>query len=166
LTARQTSALDDEQFWVRVMQCLSCRGEMRLIAVAQDRQLSLPGYMHHTVQCAACNEVETRFLFSRELPVPVVPVAAEEIKRNSLWEQAIAKLRDHQVVLGVEAELRKASHRAAEFDRHWDQLCRARNRSHVRGSVPGHQASGHARWPNCAPFRVPSVKSAQALATV
>ncbi|MET0539004.1 MAG: hypothetical protein ABWZ64_13860 [Xanthobacteraceae bacterium] len=122
MTARQTSALDDEQFWVRVMQCLSCGGEMRLIAVAQDQQLSLPGYMHHTFQCAACNEVETRFLFSRELPVPVAPVAAEEIKRNSLWEQAIAKLRDHQVVLGVEAELRKASHRAAEFDRHWDQL--------------------------------------------
>ena len=74
LTARQTSALDDEQSWVRVMQCLSCGGEMRLIAVAQDQQLSVPGYMHHTFQCAACNEVETRFLFSRELPVPVAPV--------------------------------------------------------------------------------------------
>ena len=105
------------------MLCLSCGGEMRLIGVAEDQEL-LSGYLHHTFECAACKETETRLLFTRERPVPVAPapVREAEIRSESGWEQAIAKLRNHQLVLSAKAELRKASERAAEFNRQWDLL--------------------------------------------
>jgi hypothetical protein len=114
------------QTWggVRTMRCLSCGGEMRLIGVADDRELLVPGYLHHTFECAACNETETRLLFTRERPVPVAPapVREAEMPSESAWEQAIAKLRNHQLVLSAKAEIRKASERAAEFNRQWDLL--------------------------------------------
>jgi hypothetical protein len=106
------------------MQCLSCGDEMRLIAVADDQELLLPGYLPHTFACAACNELETRLLFTRERPVAVAP--AREVQptqqpiRMTAWEQAIAKLRNHQVVLSGQAEVRKAAGRASEFNRQWD----------------------------------------------
>jgi hypothetical protein len=124
------------------MQCLSCGGEMRLIAVADDQQLVLPGYLPHTFQCTACNEPETRLLFTRERPVPVAP--AREVQpvqqpiRMSAWEQAIAKLRNHQVVISGQAKVRKAAERASDFNRQWDDaLPRSQSSSPLRRRTGG-----------------------------
>src|SRR5437763_16640143 len=89
-----------------------------------DRELVVPGYLHHTFECADCKEPETRLLFARERPLPVAPAPRHEPEMPSIsaWEQAIAKLRNHQLVLSTKAEIRRASERAAEFNRQWDHL--------------------------------------------
>src|SRR4051812_18635751 len=104
------------------MRCLSCGGDMRLIALAEDQGLAVPGYIHHTFECPACNERETRLLFTRERPVPFAAPEQPPIVPKSAWQLAVTKLRSHQVVLSTKAELRKASEHAAEFNRQWDDL--------------------------------------------
>jgi hypothetical protein len=122
---------------VRAMQCLWCGGKMHLIAVTDDQDLVLPGYLPHTFQCAACNELENRLLFTRARPAPgapatelqaALPQAAPQPTRITAWELAIAKLRNHQVALSGKDKVRKAADRAAQFNRQWDGF-RSRSKS-------------------------------------
>ncbi|HEY8440911.1 MAG TPA: hypothetical protein VIK79_05610 [Xanthobacteraceae bacterium] len=105
---------------------------MHLIGVVDDHEVPMPGYLRHTFECMACSETETRLLFIRERPIPVIPAPVTQdlpastpettLQRTSEtpWERAIAKVRNHQqTVLRRKTELRQASERAAEFDRQW-----------------------------------------------
>jgi hypothetical protein len=57
------------------MQCLACGAEMHLVQVTKDDKGLVAGYEHQTWQCSACNEVERRFVFTREkTPAEKVPV--------------------------------------------------------------------------------------------
>jgi hypothetical protein len=123
---------------VRAMQCLWCGGKMHLIAVTDDQDLVLPGYLPHMFQCAACNGLENRLLFTRERPAPGAPTTELQAApkqatptqaiRMSAGEQAIAKLRNHQVALSGKDKVRRAAERASEFNRQWDGF-RSRSKS-------------------------------------
>ena len=93
---------------VRVMRCMVCGAEMRLMQVVPDATLEVPGYEHHTLQCSGCNDVERRLVFNRESaaraaePVPesaappVSPAAANSSERvavPSAWKRAVAMFR-------------------------------------------------------------------------
>src|SRR5947209_11016149 len=57
------------------MRCMLCGAEMQLTEVVPDRELQTPGYEHHSFECAACGERETRLIFSRE-PRKPQPISA------------------------------------------------------------------------------------------
>jgi len=57
------------------MLCLACGAEMRLVQVAKDATMFVPGYEHHTWQCSSCSTVEQRMTFTRGgTPTPTVPL--------------------------------------------------------------------------------------------
>src|SRR5262245_32376964 len=75
------------------MHCMSCGAEMRLMQVVRDNTMMVPGYEHHTMQCMGCNEVERRFVFSRESTEPVlVRLLAPAALASSMWQRALARL--------------------------------------------------------------------------
>src|SRR5437660_3941438 len=48
------------------MQCLACGAEMRVVEVARDDTMPVPGYEHHTFRCPGCGDEERRLVFSRD----------------------------------------------------------------------------------------------------
>ncbi|SRR5713101_1514120 len=57
------------------MRCLACGAEMHMVQMTKDDTMLVSGYEHQTWQCSACNEVERRFVFTREkTPAEKVPV--------------------------------------------------------------------------------------------
>ena len=52
------------------MRCVACGAEMRLVWVAGDETMMVPGYEHHTFECSACPEVERRLIFTRAKDFP------------------------------------------------------------------------------------------------
>src|SRR5207247_3769146 len=98
------------------MRCLACGAEMRLVQVAKDTTMLVPGYEYHTWQCSGCSTVEQRITFTREgTPTPTVPVEptqtvpveltqtvpvelahskpAAAVLQTNAWAKAIQKLR-------------------------------------------------------------------------
>src|SRR5262245_4566861 len=61
---------------VGVMRCMAGGGEMTVAAVASDDATMPAGFRHETLQCAACGDVERRFVFGRSAmagPAPPAP---------------------------------------------------------------------------------------------
>jgi hypothetical protein len=87
------------------MRCLVCGAEMRVMQVVQDNTMMVPGYEHQTLQCVGCDEVERRFVFSRESepaePVPVRTARSSQPVVPKVWARAVAKLRGWQLDKGT-----------------------------------------------------------------
>ena len=58
------------------MRCMVCGVEMRLVGVVPDTSLRLAGYAHHSFECPACHDTETRLLF-RSPPESAPPQVAK-----------------------------------------------------------------------------------------
>jgi hypothetical protein len=82
------------------MRCMACGAEMRLMQVVRDDTMMVAGYEHHTSQCSSCNEIEQRFVFSREgtLAEPVAIRAVKSVTQpaSGVWARAFARFRFRQ----------------------------------------------------------------------
>ena len=50
----------------RVMRCAACDAEMRVVGIAPDHTMMVPGYERHTWQCSECSGQEQRLVFRRD----------------------------------------------------------------------------------------------------
>jgi hypothetical protein len=106
------------------MRCLACGAEMQLVQVVQDTTMLVSGYEHHMWQCSECDEVERRFVFTREktpaADVPVEPthpdMPAAKLQ-TSAWEQALEKVRSRQTELNERASAATDAERHDAFNR-------------------------------------------------
>ena len=48
------------------MRCVACDAEMRVVGIAPDHIMMVPGYERHTWQCAECSGQEQRLVFARD----------------------------------------------------------------------------------------------------
>ena len=48
------------------MLCISCRNDMRVVRIEQDRAMDAAGYEHQTLECVACRKTERRLVFTGE----------------------------------------------------------------------------------------------------
>ena len=48
------------------MLCISCRNDMRVVRIEQDRAMDSAGYEHQTLECVACRKTERRLAFTGE----------------------------------------------------------------------------------------------------
>jgi hypothetical protein len=47
------------------MRCMACGDKMRLIRIAADHGMAVPGFERHTLKCSGCQETEERLVFNR-----------------------------------------------------------------------------------------------------
>jgi hypothetical protein len=78
---------------------------MILINVAQDDTMAVPGFEHQTFRCSECQDVERRFVFTKQgrngdtepMPEqaapPAVPASTAQDEHGDL--SVVAKMRDH-----------------------------------------------------------------------
>jgi len=66
------------------MRCLACGAEMKLVQVARDDTMMVPGYEDQTFECSECHEIERRRIFRNESvsppaepPAPIAPSPPE-----------------------------------------------------------------------------------------
>jgi hypothetical protein len=61
-------------FWhgVRVMRCMVCGEEMRVVQTVPDETMPVPGFAHNILSCPCCHDEERRLVFIRE-PAPLSP---------------------------------------------------------------------------------------------
>jgi hypothetical protein len=124
------------------MQCLVCGAEMHVVQEVQDGTLPV-GFVHRTLKCLACGDVERRLVFTREqtladnVPVernqsasPTHRRQNERLAKPGPWEQTVEKVRIRQAALIQQAVAERAAkaaaarieQRAEEFNRKWDNL--------------------------------------------
>jgi hypothetical protein len=145
--------------WVLAMRCMACGEEMRVVRVVPDDTMPVAGYEHHTLECPACHEVESRLAFTREIePVPVElepsPVEPEmppepvqdELKNEPVavqkpeaaggsWTRAIDRLRNQQSFLQERQAEAKAAEAVSRFHEEWENLVRIRRQSTARAAA-------------------------------
>lgn len=66
----------------RVMRCAACDAEMRVVGIAPDHTMMVPGYERHTWQCSECSGQEQRLVFRRDegsamAALPITPLAGD-----------------------------------------------------------------------------------------
>ena len=103
------------------MLCLACGAEMRLVQVAKDATMFVPGYEHHTWQCSGCSTVEQRMTFTRE-GTPTHPEPPVAMLQTNTWAKALEKLRRFEERAMAAKEAARETERRAQFNRDWDNL--------------------------------------------
>jgi len=75
--------------WDRVMRCMVCGEEMRLVETVPDETMPVPGFEHHILNCPSCHDEERRLVFTRqpEASLPTIqpepsspPIQTDEIE--------------------------------------------------------------------------------------
>jgi hypothetical protein len=53
--------------WDRVMRCVACGVEMRIVRKVPDQSMMVTGHELHTFECPGCGSKEQRFVFTRNI---------------------------------------------------------------------------------------------------
>jgi hypothetical protein len=132
------------------MRCLGCGAEMRLVQVARDETMMVPGYEDQTFECPQCHEIERRRVFrnaassSGETSALVQPsspetpsVAPGSIEAAPTEPQSVEPSPANPVSVAAAPPIVTVAERSNEDDEAEEMLRRAI--AMVRGPVSGSQ---------------------------
>ena len=125
------------------MRCMACGAEMILVHVVADETMIVSGFERYTLQCLGCDEVEHRFVFTRQNGArdaqagadgagasPPSSAAGEKntAAASSAWARTVKTFRSRQAAIAARATGAKKTDRVGEFYRNWENPIPPRRR--------------------------------------